>query len=183
MRQGFTLLHYCVKRCYRQDVTPKQATEYIGVLLECGCDPLRLDDRLRTAADLDAQRRLPILHPEEQALGMLGMLGDDGGGDGAEGDGATGGGTAAAAAAAGGGAVAAPTCDVAFDAALRCALLGEELEFSVTFGDGPMGLHVDQSAAGLEIVEVEGAAAAAGCLLYTSPSPRDGLLSRMPSSA
>ena len=23
----------------------------------------------------------------------------------------------------------------------------------------------------------------AGCLLYTSPSPRDGLLSRMPSSA
>ena len=27
------------------------------------------------------------------------------------------------------------------------------------------------------IVEVE------GCLLYTSPSPRDGLLSRMPSSA
>ena len=24
---------------------------------------------------------------------------------------------------------------------------------------------------------------AAGCLLYTSPSPRDGLLSRMPSSA
>ena len=27
------------------------------------------------------------------------------------------------------------------------------------------------------------AGAAAGCLLYTSPSPRDGLLSRMPSSA
>ena len=26
-------------------------------------------------------------------------------------------------------------------------------------------------------------ALAAGCLLYTSPSPRDGLLSRMPSSA
>src|SRR5680860_500798 len=28
-----------------------------------------------------------------------------------------------------------------------------------------------------------GAAALTGCLLYTSPSPRDGLLSRMPSSA
>ena len=27
------------------------------------------------------------------------------------------------------------------------------------------------------------AASANGCLLYTSPSPRDGLLSRMPSSA
>ena len=27
------------------------------------------------------------------------------------------------------------------------------------------------------------AASAGGCLLYTSPSPRDGLLSRMPSSA
>ena len=27
------------------------------------------------------------------------------------------------------------------------------------------------------------AAEAVGCLLYTSPSPRDGLLSRMPSSA
>src|SRR5664279_1670897 len=31
---------------------------------------------------------------------------------------------------------------------------------------------------GIECVEV-----ACGCLLYTSPSPRDGLLSRMPSSA
>ena len=28
-----------------------------------------------------------------------------------------------------------------------------------------------------------GAGGASGCLLYTSPSPRDGLLSRMPSSA
>ena len=31
-----------------------------------------------------------------------------------------------------------------------------------------------------EIVDVAGKV---GCLLYTSPSPRDGLLSRMPSSA
>ena len=53
---------------------------------------------------------------------------------------------------------------------------------------------------GLAVVAVEGAAASRGigvgvvwaigpvdggkdCLLYTSPSPRDGLLSRMPSSA
>ena len=33
----------------------------------------------------------------------------------------------------------------------------------------------------LEIVN--SANVACGCLLYTSPSPRDGLLSRMPSSA
>ena len=32
--------------------------------------------------------------------------------------------------------------------------------------------------AGVDAIEV-----AHGCLLYTSPSPRDGLLSRMPSSA
>ena len=34
-------------------------------------------------------------------------------------------------------------------------------------------------ARGVEELEVE----LKGCLLYTSPSPRDGLLSRMPSSA
>ena len=33
------------------------------------------------------------------------------------------------------------------------------------------------------ILLVSMGAGAAGCLLYTSPSPRDGLLSRMPSSA
>ena len=31
--------------------------------------------------------------------------------------------------------------------------------------------------------DLNGAAALNACLLYTSPSPRDGLLSRMPSSA
>ena len=35
----------------------------------------------------------------------------------------------------------------------------------------------------LVIVETDGAHSAYTCLLYTSPSPRDGLLSRMPSSA
>ena len=36
----------------------------------------------------------------------------------------------------------------------------------------------DSDVAEIEIVEGE-----ESCLLYTSPSPRDGLLSRMPSSA
>ena len=33
------------------------------------------------------------------------------------------------------------------------------------------------------VVVIIGTGAGGGCLLYTSPSPRDGLLSRMPSSA
>ena len=36
---------------------------------------------------------------------------------------------------------------------------------------------------GLTVSEVKGFGRQKGCLLYTSPSPRDGLLSRMPSSA
>ena len=45
-----------------------------------------------------------------------------------------------------------------------------------------------QQAAGRPATEAKGPRGAAerqagGCLLYTSPSPRDGLLSRMPSSA
>src|SRR5665647_3825581 len=38
----------------------------------------------------------------------------------------------------------------------------------------------DQSRTRSDIAGLDGGA---GCLLYTSPSPRDGLLSRMPSSA
>ena len=34
-----------------------------------------------------------------------------------------------------------------------------------------------------ELEKAKAKRAAAACLLYTSPSPRDGLLSRMPSSA
>ena len=50
----------------------------------------------------------------------------------------------------------------------------------VTFEDGNLpeimnALHVEREDEGDLILEV--------CLLYTSPSPRDGLLSRMPSSA
>ena len=43
--------------------------------------------------------------------------------------------------------------------------------------------NVDNDKAQEEIVEIENKKAAEVCLLYTSPSPRDGLLSRMPSSA
>ena len=39
-------------------------------------------------------------------------------------------------------------------------------------------LHLASKDLGLRVLTVYG-----GCLLYTSPSPRDGLLSRMPSSA
>ena len=47
------------------------------------------------------------------------------------------------------------------DAGMRYLNEGDKLEF--TLEDGPKG--------------------PSACLLYTSPSPRDGLLSRMPSSA
>ena len=36
---------------------------------------------------------------------------------------------------------------------------------------------------GVKIIQVMSAPLGTTCLLYTSPSPRDGLLSRMPSSA
>ena len=42
--------------------------------------------------------------------------------------------------------------------------------------------HVIQNASEIEVVLWDGTSYSA-CLLYTSPSPRDGLLSRMPSSA
>ena len=51
---------------------------------------------------------------------------------------------------------------VAIDEGLCSALLSKPRTFRVTFGDGPMGLELDQSAAGLEIVAVEGAARRAG---------------------
>ena len=45
------------------------------------------------------------------------------------------------------------------------------------------GLVVTPLLPGDSLIFALGALAAGGCLLYTSPSPRDGLLSRMPSSA
>ena len=46
------------------------------------------------------------------------------------------------------------------------------------------GASIDQLTLGTPLtVSSGGTGTATGCLLYTSPSPRDGLLSRMPSSA
>ena len=56
---------------------------------------------------------------------------------------------------------------------------------AIAKGDVRVGFPVEPDFPGVleyGIVEV-GRSPAKGCLLYTSPSPRDGLLSRMPSSA
>ena len=45
---------------------------------------------------------------------------------------------------------------------------------------GNENLEIIKDIANIEEVEIQ---VGGGCLLYTSPSPRDGLLSRMPSSA
>ena len=46
-----------------------------------------------------------------------------------------------------------------------------------------MALKQDECNATVEVTEKTGLEVVNTCLLYTSPSPRDGLLSRMPSSA
>ena len=43
--------------------------------------------------------------------------------------------------------------------------------------------HAEFGSGSLDLIWILLAAVGASCLLYTSPSPRDGLLSRMPSSA
>ena len=53
----------------------------------------------------------------------------------------------------------------------KCVSCGVETSYDKTD-------HVD-----FRLGYVEGAGQLCFCLLYTSPSPRDGLLSRMPSSA
>ena len=49
-------------------------------------------------------------------------------------------------------------------------------------GSGELGkeLVIESKRLGLEVIAID---RYENCLLYTSPSPRDGLLSRMPSSA
>ena len=47
-------------------------------------------------------------------------------------------------------------------------------------GNGPSRANIDPSKLDGTVI---GCNACYSCLLYTSPSPRDGLLSRMPSSA
>ena len=55
------------------------------------------------------------------------------------------------------------------------------LHMFVRFGDALGQVQACEALA--ELVRRGGAASRMACLLYTSPSPRDGLLSRMPSSA
>ena len=54
----------------------------------------------------------------------------------------------------------------------------ELVSAALTFGGEPTLVVPCTDAA-----QADGAAGMGACLLYTSPSPRDGLLSRMPSSA
>src|SRR5665647_3415531 len=63
---------------------------------------------------------------------------------------------------------------------VACAELAEA-QPAVAIGDrGLVGEHVRRT---LEECQRGESGERGGCLLYTSPSPRDGLLSRMPSSA
>ena len=61
---------------------------------------------------------------------------------------------------------------------------GEHADFWWLLVDGSIDLirHVGREDTVVARMDVPGRWAG-GCLLYTSPSPRDGLLSRMPSSA
>ena len=56
------------------------------------------------------------------------------------------------------------------------------LKFSVEF-DNPLDIKIDEKGIVEFKVNPAGPTFNSTCLLYTSPSPRDGLLSRMPSSA
>mgnify|MGYP003375999021 CR=1 FL=1 len=64
-------------------------------------------------------------------------------------------------------------------AAVACEADGEGVQWS--FDQDRGGAGVEQ--VGPVGVELGALVEGGGCLLYTSPSPRDGLLSRMPSSA
>ena len=59
---------------------------------------------------------------------------------------------------------------------------GRRDEVQAPVGDSLMDAAVDNGVAGI-IGQCGGGCTCCTCLLYTSPSPRDGLLSRMPSSA
>ena len=78
-----------------------------------------------------------------------------------------------------------PLPDLVLDPIVRLALtedLGRagDLTTDATIPPGTeMSAHIRARKPGI----LAGMDAAAYCLLYTSPSPRDGLLSRMPSSA
>ena len=74
--------------------------------------------------------------------------------------------------------------DVAFTEAAVGAGLATVLFLAALTLTGPREKTQPQhSWSGLCVCLLTGGALIYGCLLYTSPSPRDGLLSRMPSSA
>ena len=59
--------------------------------------------------------------------------------------------------------------------------------YELEYGSAEVELHKDAISSGDKVLLLDDLIATGGtmlaCLLYTSPSPRDGLLSRMPSSA
>ena len=60
----------------------------------------------------------------------------------------------------------------------------ERIDISLIKGTGPRGRIIKKDLANLKSTNVNSRSETPNiCLLYTSPSPRDGLLSRMPSSA
>ena len=69
--------------------------------------------------------------------------------------------------------------------AVMAALCGADVHFIGKFGDDVFGTAIAENfvKVGINSDFVETSSTPNGCLLYTSPSPRDGLLSRMPSSA
>ena len=67
---------------------------------------------------------------------------------------------------------------------VRCAICKARGTVNVGGREAPPSENVRQLRDEMSAAEAEGAAQLASlCLLYTSPRPRDGLLSRMPSSA
>ena len=67
------------------------------------------------------------------------------------------------------------------DFASQTAVLGSQKSISVPAGGSEVHLLEYTKTGGTSAVTAS--VSASGCLLYTSPSPRDGLLSRKPSSA
>ena len=72
--------------------------------------------------------------------------------------------------------------NVARQASIKAGIPNEVPAFTLNVVCGS-GLKCVNEAANMIMAGQADIVVAGGCLLYTSPSPRDGLLSRMPSSA
>ena len=75
-----------------------------------------------------------------------------------------------------------PTLGICFGHQLLCHALGASVERAETMSSGVWELALNSRGSSDELFSGIGSGEG-GCLLYTSPSPRDRLLSRMPSSA